>query len=446
MSKVIKISRGKNIPLKGVAPTVILNNVNPATVSIKPTDFRGIVPKLSVKVGDKVKAGDSLFTDKKDDKLHFTAPVSGEISDIVRGERRVILEIRIKADSENQYQNFDTNVAADKNEIISQLKTAGLWACIIQRPFGIVADSNKTPKAIHISCFDSAPLGVDYNFTLQDEQSNLQLGVDVLSKLTDGNVHLNLHKSKNQSTFESVKGAQVNYFDGPHPSGLVGVQIHHIDPINKGDVVWTLNPQHLAFIGRFFATGMVDLRQKIALTGSALSETGYVNSIVGATIDSIVGDRLADENSRLVSGNVLTGTQVDKAGYLSFYHQMMSVIPEGNQYEFLGWLLPSYTRPTISNTLPISKFFTKEFKVNTNYHGEERAYVVTGQYDKVFPMDILPVPLIKSILAQDFDKMEKLGMYEVIEEDLALCEFVCTSKIEVQEIISDGIELMLSEL
>jgi Na+-transporting NADH:ubiquinone oxidoreductase subunit A len=257
---------------------------------------------------------------------------------------------------------------------------------------------------------------------------------------------LNLHKSKDQSTFDSLKGAQINYFDGPHPSGLVGVQIHHLDPINKGDIVWTINPQHLAFIGRFFATGVVDVRQKVALAGSTLNETGYVNTIIGANMESILANRLTSENVRVISGNVLTGHNVGVNGNLSFYHQVVSVISEGNEYEFLGWLLPTYSIPTISNTLPLSKFFVKEFEVNTNFHGEERAYVVTGQYEKVLPMDILPVQLIKSIMAQDIDKMEKLGIYEVIEEDLALCEFVCTSKIEVQEVLSEGIDLMMSEV
>lgn len=446
MSKVIKISRGKNIPLKGAATATLITNEMPSTISIKPLDFRGIVPKLNVKVGDKVKAGDALFTHKADSSLNFTAPVSGEVVDIVRGERRVILDIVIKADKEISYQNFNTAASASKEEVVSLLKSSGLWACFIQRPFGIIADSEQEPKAIHVSCFDSAPLGVDYNFTLKEEVSNLQLGVEILSKLTTGKVHLNLHKSKDQSTFESLKGAQINYFDGPHPCGLVGVQIHHIDPINKGDIVWTINPQHLAFIGRFFATGVVDLRQKVALAGSTLNETGYVNTIIGSNIASILAKRLSSDNVRVISGNVLTGHNVGVNGNLSFYHQLISVISEGNEYEFLGWLLPTYSRPTISNTLPLSKFFVKEFEVNTNFHGEERAYVVTGQYEKVLPMDILPVQLIKSIMAQDIDKMEKLGIYEVIEEDLALCEFVCTSKIEVQDVLSEGIDLMMTEV
>jgi Na+-transporting NADH:ubiquinone oxidoreductase subunit A len=226
---------------------------------------------------------------------------------------------------------------------------------------------------------------------------------------------------------------------------LPGVQIHHIDPINKGEVVWTINPRHLVFIGRLFNQGKLDLRHRIAVAGSEVKKPAYYECIAGCSIDSLTSDNLLSTHVRIISGNVLSGTHVQTEGYLGYYHNHLSIIPEGDEYEFLGWLIPSYPRPTISNSFPISKFLTKTFKVNTNLHGEERAYVVTGQYDQVLPMDILPVHLIKAILAKDLDKMERLGIYEVIEEDLALCEFVCTSKIEVQEILSEGLELMAEE-
>ena len=218
-----------------------------------------------------------------------------------------------------------------------------------------------------------------------------------------------------------------------------------MDPINKGDVVWTIDPVHVAFIGRLFRTGKLDLSEKVAVAGSEIAEPAYVSCIAGCSVESLVDGNLSNEHVRYISGNVLTGSKVSKDGYLGFFSHQLSIIPEGDEYEFLGWLIPTYPRPTISNSFPISKFFTKKFKVNTNYHGEERAFVVSGQYEQVLPMDILPVQLLKAILAKDLDKMERLGIYEVIEEDLALCEFVCTSKIEVQEILTEGLEIMAEE-
>ncbi len=419
-----------------------------ATYAIKPHDFKGLVPKLMVKQGDEVQAGDCLFVDKKNPNICFTAPVSGEIADIVRGDRRAILEVKILADSEVQYKSFDTQAHQgwSAEQIKETLCKAGLWPCLVQRPFGTIAELDVVPKAIHISGFDSSPLAPDYSLSLEGEKENIQVAIDVLGKLTDGIVHLNTHQNKKVADLEGLSGVKYNSFSGPHPSGLVGIQIHHIDPINKGDVVWTINPQHLTFIGRLFKNGKLDLSQKIVVGGSEVQKPAYYQSRLGASVDAVLKDNLKSDNVRVISGNVLTGDKISQEGYLGFFHQQLSVIPEGDQYEFLGWLLPSYPRPTISNSLPISKFLKKKFKVNTNLHGEERAYVVSGQYEKVLPMDILPVQLIKAIMAGDLDKMEKLGIYEVIEEDLALCEFVCTSKIEVQSILSEGIELMAEEV
>lgn len=446
MSKVIKIKKGKDISLAGVAAKNTTPASKSSTFALKPTDFKNLVPKLDVKPGVEVKAGDVLFHDKGNEKIRFTSPVSGEVAEVVRGKRRAILEVRVLADAEISFKTFDVPASLNAESVKSALLESGLWPYIVQRPYGIIADPEVTPKAIHISCFDSAPLAPDFSYSLAEDGEAFKKGVEALKHLTSGKVHLNVNaKAQDNSLFKSVDGAEVTEFDGPHPAGLVGIQIHHIDPINKGDVVWTVHPQHVVFIGRLFNTGKLDLSETIALAGSDLKEPHYVKTRVGASLESILGDNVKGENSRIISGNVLTGSNVGSTGYLGFFDAMVSVIPEGDHYEFMGWLFPSYPRPTISNSLPISKFLKKTFVANTNMHGEERAFVVTGQYEKVLPMDIFPVHLLKSILAQDLEAMENLGIYEVIEEDLALCEFVCTSKIEVQQILSEGLTLMESE-
>ncbi len=447
MGKNVKITRGLNISLEGT-PSTDVHSVNaPASFAIKPKDFKGLLPKMHVKQGDIVKAGDCLFTDKKNDKICFTSPVSGKVSEIVRGDRRVILEIRITADSSIDYKSFDTNGYASKSreDVKGMLLESGLWPFIVQRPFGVIADNDVTPKAIHISGFDSAPLAADLAVSLKGEEANIQAGINVLKQLTDGKVHLNLHSKKDNNIYNNLTGVEVTKFSGPHPSGLVGVQINKIDPINKGDVVWTIKPQHVAFIGRFFESGKLDLSQKIVVAGSELTKPAYYTTRLGANVSNVISGNLSSENVRVISGNVLTGTRIEKDGYLGFFDNQISVIPEGDHDEMLGWLFPSYARPTMSSSLPISKFLKKTFKANTNPHGEPRAYVVTGQYEKVMPMDIMPQQLIKSIMAQDLELMENLGIYEVLEEDMALCEFVCTSKTNVQQVLSEGLELMAEE-
>ena len=447
MGQNIKIKRGMDIKLEG-APSLDVHQANsPATFAVKPTDFKGLVPKMHVKQGDKVKAGDCLFADKKNDKICFTAPVSGEIAEVVRGDRRAILAVKILADSEIAYKSFNTSGFVDKSrdEVVELLLASGLWPFIVQRPYGLLADPSIAPKAIHVSGFDSAPLAADLSISLKGQEANLKTGFEILKKLTEGKVHLNVHATKDSSIYNSLEGVEKTIFSGPHPSGLVGVQINKIDPINKGDVVWTIKPQHVAFIGKFFETGNLDLEQTIVVVGSEIRKPAYYATRLGASVSELLMDNVSNDNVRVISGNVLTGTKIAQDGYLGYYDNQISVIPEGDHFEMLGWLLPSYPRPTLSSTFPLFKFFKKTFKVNTNPHGENRAYVVTGQYEKVMPMNIMPQQLIKSVMAKDLELMENLGIYEVIEEDMALCEFVCTSKIDVQRVLSEGLELMAEE-
>jgi Na+-transporting NADH:ubiquinone oxidoreductase subunit A len=447
MSTTVKIKKGKNIPLVGVAESRVDSLGQSPTYAIKPPDFKGVTPKLAVKQGDEVKAGSPLFYDKSNPDIKFVSPVSGEVAEVVRGARRAILEVRVLADSTSEFVKHDTNGwdGLERTDFVKLLMHSGWWPSLVQRPFGVIADPETTPKAIFISGFDSSPLAPDPAVIMEGKEEAFKSGISALRKLTDGMVHLGVRKGQTVAAYQGTS-ATVTEFEGPHPAGLAGVQIHHVSPINKGETVWTVRPEQVAWLGSLLDSGVFAQEKTVALAGQSVKEPHYYRLTNGASIKSLVEGQLKEENVRIISGDVLTGDHVSEDGYVGFNHNLISVIPEGDEREFLGWLIPSYPRPTASNSLPISKFFTKRFKVNTNYHGEERAFVVTGQYDKVLPMDILPVPLLKSILAQNLEEMENLGIYEVIEEDMALCEFVCTSKIEVQKILRDGLDLIAEEV
>lgn len=449
MSKVIKLTKGLDIKLNGEAEKVIQPAVPVTHYAVKPTDFRALTPKLVVKVGDQVKAGDALFIDKAHPEIKFTAPVSGTIEAINRGERRKLLEVVIKADAEIQYKDFgQTDVSTlNRDEIINRLLDSGIWPMLRQRPYDIIANPADTPKAIFVSAFDSAPLAPDYNFVLSDQAKELQTGINCLKQLCHKNVNLNLqYGTPATSVFKKLQNVDINYFAGPHPAGNTGIQIHHLNPINKGEQVWVVNVQDVAIIGRLFNEGRFDARKVIALTGSEVLKPAYYRMTIGASIRSLTAGKLKNEvDQRLISGNVLTGIQVHIDGFLGFDANQLTVIPEGNHYEFLGWAVPGFNKFSASKLFPSFLCPKKRYTLDTNYHGERRAFVVTGQYEKVFPMDIYPVYLLKACLAQDIDKMEQLGIYEVAPEDMALCEFVCTSKTPVQQILSDGIELMMKE-
>ena len=320
-----------------------------------------------------------------------------------------------------------------------------MWPSIIQRPFGVLADPAVTPKAIHISAFDSHPLAPDYNILFKGQDQAFQVGVDVLKKLTSGTVHINTHASNELSTvFSQVKGADVNKFSGPHPSGCVGVQIHHIDPINKGNIVWTINPASVIQIGKLFTQGIYDASRIVAVAGSEVKNPQYYKTYTGASVKKFIENNLATEHVRVISGNPLTGTSIGKDGHLGFFDLQVSVLPEGDYYEFVGWITPGARKLSFHRSLGLLSFLSpgKERVVDTNTHGEPRAFVQTGIFEQVTPMDVLPTFLLKSILAEDLDEMEALGIYEVIEEDLALCEFVDVSKHKVQEILREGIDLV----
>lgn len=451
MGKFIRLKKGFSINLVGKASTKVVDIDQSETVVIKPTDFYGIyMPKVMVNVGDSVKAGTPLFHDKRHEQIVFTAPVSGEIVEVKRGEKRKLLEIKILADKKVEFESFKKYSVSDINnasasELKAQLMASGVWTNLVQRPFGVVADPSAAPKAIHISAFDTHPLAPDYSILFNGQDHFFQVGIDVLKKLTSGAVHVNTQAASEIATvFSQVKGAEVNEFSGPHPAGCVGVQIHHLDPINKGDVVWTISPAGVIQIGKLFLQGIYDASKLVALTGSEVKNPQYYKTYTGASVKRFIDGNLTNDHVRVISGNALTGTAIGKDGHLGFFDQQITVLPEGDYAEFVGWITPGKRKLSFHRSIGLFSFLSpsKERVVDTNTHGEPRAFVQSGIFEQVTPMDVLPTHLLKSILAQDIDEMEALGIYEVVEEDLALCEFVDVSKHNVQEIIREGIELV----
>ena len=446
MSKTIKLKKGYDIKIIGTPKKTVHSNFKATTHAVKPTDFIGIspIPKLTVNVGDRVKAGDTLFYDKKKPEILYTAPVSGEIVEIKRGEKRSLAEVVILADEKISYKLFNPIriSSASRGEIVKFLLETGCWPFIRQRPYNVIANPDEQPKNIFISGFKTAPLAPDLGFTLQGQAAAFSAGVSILKKLTKGKVYLGLNPKQDDKVFAQSKETEVTYFDGPHPAGNVGVHIHHTAPINKGDVVWTIDPQDVILIGRTVNTGKYDTSRLVALGGTPVSQPQYYKTYLGASIKNMVANNLTKDHVRFISGDILTGDKIATDGHVGAFHQQVTVVEEGDNYEFLGWLMPSYARPSVSRTFMSFMKPNKEYDVNTNTHGEHRGFVVTGAYEKVTPMDVLPMQLLKSILYRDFELMEGLGIYEVVEEDLALCEFICPSKTDVQEILREGLDYM----
>ncbi|MCH2197861.1 MAG: Na(+)-translocating NADH-quinone reductase subunit A [Flavobacteriales bacterium] len=449
MAKAIRIRKGSDIRLLGVADKTLENPARTDLYAVKPTDFHGLTPKLVAREGDRVKAGDVLFFDKYNDSIKYNAPVSGTVDEVVRGEKRRILEVRIKADAQNEFKDFGAKSASSMSatDLRAHLLEGGCWPLIQQRPFAIVANPESTPKSIFVAGFDSSPLAPDGDFVMEGEADNFKEGLAALKVLADGKpVHLGVRPDS--KAFNGVD-AQVHHVSGPHPAGNPGVQIHHIDPINKGEVVWTIAAQDVANIGRFLRTGKFDMQRVVALTGAQVNQPKYYRVTVGANVSSMLKGQIKDDNTRVISGNVLTGDHITTDGFLGYYHHQITAIPEGKEPKFMltdGWLSPGLKKFSLSHAYPTWLMpKSKRFNLDTNSNGEDRAFVVTGQYEKVFPFDIYPVQLVKSIIVNDIDSMEKLGIYEVAPEDFALCEYACTSKIEVQDIVREGLDTIMKE-
>lgn len=452
MSKIVKLKKGFDINLAGKAEKNISDSPQTETFALKPTDFIGMKrPKLLVAEGDNVYAGTPVLYDKMQEDVMYCSPVSGEIVEVKRGAKRKILEIKILADKEIEYESFTAYTVSDlptlsREEAQAQMLKGGVWPNIIQRPYGVVANENDTPKAIFVSTFDTHPLAADLAYTLKDDAEAFKTGIAILKKFTDGTVHVNHNQDAEVSAvFKGADQAQHNKISGPHPAGNVGVQIHHIDAVNKGEVVWTVTPFGVAQIGKLFLNGQYDASRLVAVAGSEVSKPQYFKTYTGAAINKMIEGNLKQAHVRFISGNALTGERIFDNGYLGFYDNLLSVLPEGDHSQFLGWIKPKKDTLSFHRAWGLFSFMNnkdKEYVLDTNTNGEPRAFVQTGTFEQVVPMDIYPTYLIKAIMAEDFDNMEALGIYEVVEEDLALCEYIDVSKHEVQDIVREGLELM----
>ncbi len=443
MSKSLYLKKGLDIPLAGAAVPEVIKIVTPDTVAVKPSDFKGFLPRLLVKEGDPVKAGSPLMADKTTPEILLTSPVSGSVSGIVRGEKRKLLAVLVKADGKGEAVDFGVKAPTSADEIRKLLLESGLWVSIIQRPYGVMARPDASPKAIFVSSFSTAPLAADTDFTLGEDISSIQAATDALGFIAP--VHVSIPASKSASTpFHKLENVTLHEVSGRHPAGNVGVQISHISPILKGDCVWTVSPLLLAAIGRLIKTGNLNLARKVAVTGPAATKNAYVQCLPGTPVSEIAH---VMPGVRVIGGDALSGEILGAGGYLGFFQDQLTLLTEGTAREWFGWAKPF--RPKVhSSSWSYFSWLTpgKKYDMDTNLHGGQRAFVQTKCFEDVTPMDIYPIYLIKACLAGDIEKMEKFGIYEVLPEDLALCDYVDPSKNEIQAIIQSGIDLMIKEM
>lgn len=458
----IKLKRGLDIPFEGQAAETLGSVRRPEVFHVVPDQFAGITPKLDVKVGDRVKAGSPLFHDKAFEEMLFTAPVSGEVKEIVRGDRRKILSIDILADTKIEYLSFDKELkelkdSKDSKEAIKALLLkSGLWALMKQRPYDCIAMPNKQPRAIFISSFDSAPCAPNYEWVLKGQLPTLQAAVTALGKLAP--VFIGIQGGAKATEFRELKDCTLYEVFGPHPAGNVGVQLNNLAPLAKGETVFTLNIQDLALIGRLFQKGIVDMQKKVALTGPLAYGRQYYNVLPGMPVSAVLTSNVHTEvPCRYIAGNVLSGRQITLDDMISIYDNQLTVLDEGSEnHEFMGWLLPRFKAFNAGCTDPAKMltdnaftrwlFGPKKYQWDARLKGGRRAIIVSNEYDRVFPMDIYPEYLIKAMIAGNIDRMEALGAYEVAPEDFALCEYVCTSKMPLQAIVREALDNLKKEI
>ena len=448
MSKDISIKYGANLNLKGLASTELEVAKKSLNYALNPDDFFGLIPRMLVKEGDKVSLGQPIFHDKNDESIKIVSPVSGKILEIVRGAKRKILNIINNKEGDSIVNFKIPNLSSiSKDKILQLLVDSGSLAFIRQRPYNIIARPNRPPKSIFVSIHSTAPYAADYDFILKKRMDEFQNGVNVMSKLIGKPINLSISHNCD-SDFSILNNVDIYKIKGAHPSGNESFQINRIDPLNSGEIIWVIKPEDLANIGSFFMTGIFNPKRTVAVSGDSLRSPKYYDTIIGSSISSLIDSKELSsvEDYRFINGDPLSGSKVEYSDFLGFYNNTLSVIKEGNQFRMLGWLPFMYNSiPSFSKT-SLSWLLGGEKKVNTNLNGEERAIVVTGEMEKYFPMDIFPMQLIKACMRGDIEKMESLGIYEVIPEDFGLVDFSCTSKIEAQEIVKSGIEVMLKEV
>ena len=446
----IKIKKGIDIHLVGEAKKE-MKVYEPALYAVKPLDFIGVVPKMHVAEGDDVKVGTVLFHDKKNEGIFFTSPVSGKVKAIVRGEKRVILQVVVESDG--KYEAIDFGKAEPskltRNEVIEKMVQSGTWTMLRQRPYSTIANPQDEPKCVVVSMFDTAPMAPDNNFIVAEKMESIKTGVEALAKLTNGMVYLNVNSSETKKALEalnfSAKNVSVNEFQGPHPAGNVSTQLNVLSPINKGETVWYTYAQNLVAIGNLFLTGSYDSNRVVAFTGSEVKEPAYYQTRIGADMSGLYSN-ITSENVRIISGNVLTGKKINGDNFLGFYDSQISVIPEGDHYQLFGWLAPNFKKFTSTNTMGASLCKKSRKVLDTNLNGGIRPLIMTGNFERVFPFDIYPMQLIKACIIKDIDQMEELGIYEIDAEDFALCEVIDPSKTPIQQIVREGLELLRKEM
>ena len=447
MANVIKLRKGLDINLRGRADKGTVEPVKSADCALVPESFGGVVPKVVVREGDSVRAGDALFVDKKYPEVKFASPVSGTVEAIVRGDRRKVLCVKVKADEVQQYVAFGPkDVASLDGEAVKQaLLEAGLFGYIQQLPYAVATTPDTTPKAIFVSAFRDMPLASDFEVELKGNEKDFQIGLTALSKIQK--TYLGVGVRQTASALVDAKDVEINVFDGKCPAGNVGVQVNHVSPVNKGEVVWTVDPAAVIFIGRLFNTGKVDLRRVIAVAGSEVKTPSYVETLVGTSLGAVLEGRLkATEHVRIINGNPLTGRKSTLEDYIGAHTSEVTAIPEGDDNnELLGWILPRVNQYSTSRSYFSWLLRKKEYDLDARVKGGERHMIMSGEYDKVLPMDIYGEFLIKAIIAEDIDKMEQLGIYEVSPEDFAVAEFVDSSKLELQKIVRNGLDMLRKE-
>lgn len=445
MANVIKLRKGLDINLKGKAEETKILLKSSGKYALVPDDFEGVVPKVVVKEGDKVKAGDALFVNKNYPTVKFASPVSGTIAAVERGDRRKVLSIRVDADANQEFRDFGaSNVNTLTGEQVkSMLLDAGLFGYINQLPYAISTNPETHPKAIFVSALRDMPLAANFEFELKGQEKDFQTGLTALSKMAKTYLGVGVH-----SSMENFKDVEVTVFDGKCPAGNVGVQVNHLDPVNKGEVVWTIgDPTVVLFIGRLFNRGKVDLRRTVALAGSEVKNPAYVDMLVGQELTTLLSNSYdSDHSVRIINGNPLTGRPTTKDGFLGAHTSEITVIPEGDdKNEMLGWIMPRFGQFSVSRSYCSWLFGKKQYALDARIKGGERHMIMSGEYDRVLPMDIYGEYLIKAIIAGDIDRMEQLGIYEVSPEDFAVAEFVDSSKLELQRIVREGLNILRKE-
>ena len=447
MANVIKLSKGLDINLKGKALEKMMTFAKGTELALTPDAFVGMTPKVVVKEGDLVKAGDALFVNKQYPDVKFASPVSGQVTAVIRGERRKVLCVKVKADPQQQYVDFGKKEVSrlDGEAVLKSLLDAGLFGYIDQLPYAISTNPETKPKAIFVSALRDKPLAADFEFELQGNEADFQTGLTALSKVAK--TYLGIGRQQSSSALTQAKDVEVTVFDGPCPAGNVSVQVNHLDPVNKGEVVWTVDPTAVIFFGRLFNTGKVDLRRVIAVAGSEVKTPAYVEALVGEQIGNLLAGNLKEgRNVRIINGNVLTGKPCTTDDYVGGHTSEITVIPEGDDAdEFLGWILPRFKQFSVNRSYFSWLCGKKSYALDARIKGGERHMIMSGEYDKVLPMDIYGEYLIKAIIAGDIDRQEALGIYEVSPEDFALAEFVDSSKLELQRIVREGLDILRKE-